>query len=71
MELIYSAGSAVIYSLTPHLLLSLILCSFARVWSLYTLLKAKLTHFNAFQPEYIRTYNNNVIQDLPKLGSQQ
>ena len=70
MELIYSA---VIYSLsTPHLLLSLIiLCSFATVWSLYTLLKAKLTHFKAFQLEYIRTYNNDVILGSLKLGSQQ
>ena len=44
---------------------------FCHCVELYTLLKSKLTHFKAFQLEYIRTYNNNVIQDLPKLGSQQ
>ena len=68
----YTLPALLSYTLsTLHFLLSLILRSFASVWRLYTLLKAKLTHCEAFQLEYIKTYTYDVIQDLLKLGSQQ
>ena len=60
----YTLPALLSYTLsTLHFLLSLILR--------YFLLKAKLTHCEAFQLEYIKTYTYDVIQDLLKLGSQQ